>query len=100
MAQILSFSDHREGQLFVYHYKNYSDDKLIQRPWPDKIDQNWWENWDYEPFNRYNVCGYSPVHNAIYLALACKLTKGLNQFGIPTWARDEASKKLIKHLIL
>lgn len=96
MAQTFSFSHHREGQLFVYHYKNSSDRKLVQRAWPDKIDQNWWENWDYHPFKRYNVCGYSPVHNAIYLALAWKLTKGLNQFGIPTWARDEASKEIEK----
>lgn len=92
MAQKLSFSHHREGQLFVYHYKNISDSKLFEHAWPEKIDQNWWDSWDYIPFDQYNVCGYSPVHNAVYLAFAWKLMEGLNHFGIPRWARDEAAE--------
>jgi hypothetical protein len=96
MGNKLHFNYSREGALYVYHYLNTGKEKLIQRAFPDKIDQDWWKNWDYRPHNLYNVSGNSPAQNAVYMAIAWKLTSGFHQLGIPHWTRDDSSEEIRK----
>ena len=91
MEKIFTFTTREEVPFFVHEFVKAPHETIVQRAFPLKSDQQWWDNWDFKPHELYNVSGLSPVHNAIYLGLAWRITQGLDRFGIPTWTRDDAS---------
>jgi hypothetical protein len=87
----LFFAQKRQGPLFVYYYRA-DERRFIERPFPEVPQDEWWsKKWDSRPHDLYNVSGLSPTQNAVYLALAWRLVRGLKCFGIPLWQRDEVA---------
>jgi hypothetical protein len=88
----LFFAQKRQGPLFVYYYRA-DERRIIDKPFPEVPEQEWWSKWDYRPHDLYNVSGLSPVQNAVYLALAWRLIKNLKCLAIPTWHRDHVAEE-------
>lgn len=92
MSNELYFASKKQGSLFVYYHQS-TNEKIITKPFPARIDDKWWEQWDYRPHDLYNISGLSPAQNAVYLALAWRLMQGHKCLAIPLWDRDDAAKE-------
>ena len=85
------FSHSHARGLHFYHHASWRN-HILDRHWPPER----WEEWPSEgptPLTEYGVEGPDQTV-AVYLGLAWRITAGRARYGVPVYARDEASNIL------